>query len=51
MRREITLEMTSDVRNFESEHKIIQKVGRFVVVLAYNLGLGTSEQPASQQQQ
>ena len=44
MRSEITLKMISEVRNFEREHTDIQKLGRFVVVPAYNLGLRTSEQ-------
>jgi hypothetical protein len=47
MSREITLKIISEVRNFEREHRDIQKLGRFVVVLAYNLGLRTSEQPAN----
>jgi hypothetical protein len=39
MRKEITLKMISEVRNFERGQTDIEKLGRFVVVFAYNLGL------------
>jgi len=51
MRRQITLKLISKDRNYGREQTDIQKLGRFVVVLARELGLENNRTISRRQKQ